>query len=76
MGAQQEEELAKFEVKRQELELRFMEENNPLQTKLTKIDTALRVIDVLSKGYVANKDFKDKATNLAAEVLGRELKDF
>lgn len=76
MGAKEDEELIQLEVERQKLELEFQKVNNPLQSKLTKIDTALRVIDVLSKGYVANKSFKDKATDLAAEVLARELKDF
>jgi hypothetical protein len=76
MGIQEDQELSKLEVERQRFMLEMDKSFQPLHSKVQRVETALRVIEVLNGGYVADKILKDEATNLAAKVLTRELKDF
>ena len=46
------------------------------QLKIDNINTALSVINTMRDGFVANKKLKDEVTDLAANVLIRELKEF
>jgi hypothetical protein len=55
-------------------ELEFKQKTQ--QLKVDKIGTAIMVINSLKDGFVASKKLKDEATDLAAQVLVRELKDF
>jgi hypothetical protein len=54
-------------------EKEFNEKYRVLAQKHEKLDMMLRIIDVLSKGYVQDKSLKDEVANMAADILKKEL---
>ena len=54
---------------------RFGLEYSKDQRKRERLDSLLRVIETLSKGYVQDMSLKNEATNLATQALIKELKN-